>query len=107
VQAGATVARSAAHGPVAGVPVMAPKPPTASIRARSLRRNGRLHVARVSYESGCSVRLKVTGGKRRAVYRTLRVTGVKSLTVPVRHGKLKVRVVVDGKLVTSGATRAR
>jgi hypothetical protein len=35
------------------------------------------------------------------------VKGAKALTVPVRHGKLKVRVVVDGKLVASGATRAR
>ncbi len=53
------------------------------------------------------MQLKVSGGKRRAFYRTLSVTGAKALTVPVRHGKLKVRVIVDGKLVTSGPTLAR
>jgi hypothetical protein len=53
------------------------------------------------------VQLKVSGGKRRAHYKTVRVTGANALTVPVRHGKLKVRVIIDGKLVASGATIAR
>jgi hypothetical protein len=107
-QRATTIALSAPFGPVAGPPtVVAKKAPTASVRARALRRKGQLHVARVSCESGCSVQLKVSGGKRRAVYRTLRVMGVRSLTAPVRHGKLKVRVIIDGKLVASGATIAR
>jgi hypothetical protein len=104
----ATVSASAPLGPVCCVaaPVVK-KAPTASVRARALRRKGRLHVGRVTCETRCSVQLKVSGGKRRAVYRTLRVTGAKALTVPVRHGKLKVRVIVDGTLVTSGPTTAR
>jgi hypothetical protein len=104
----ATVERSAPLGPIVGAPerTRISHGPLASIRTRALRRNGRLLVGRVSCES-CSVRLKVSGGKRRAHYETLRVTGVKSLIVPVRHGKLKVRVVVDGKLLTSGPTTAR
>ena len=86
---------------------MAAKRPTASVRARALRRNGRLIVGRVRCETRCAVALKVSGGNRRAVHRTLRVTGAKALTVPVRHGKLKVRVTVDGTLAASGTMRAR
>jgi hypothetical protein len=106
-QPGQTAALSAPFGPVAAAPVPAPretKAPAASIRTRAVRRNGRLLVGRVSCETRRSVQLKVSGGGRRAVQRTLSVTGVKSLTIPVRRGKLKVRVVVDGKLLASGRT---
>jgi hypothetical protein len=109
--AGQTVRLSAPLGPV--VPPKFPatvrpvKAPSASIRARALRSKGQLLVGRVSCETRCTVALKVSGGGRRAVYTTLSVTGAKALTVPVRHGKLRVRVTVDGRLVTSGPTIAR
>ena len=109
-QTGATFAVSAPLGPIAAVPVVAPRvpqAPTASIRARALRSKGRLLVGRVSCEVRCSVQLKVSGGHRRAFYTTQNLTGAKALTAPVRHGKLQVRVIVDGKLVTSGPTVAR
>ena len=111
--------RSAALGPVCCAPPVATpeaqsvrppvaaKRPTASVRARALRRNGKLIVGRVRCETRCTVALKVSGGNRRALHRTFVATGAKALTVPVRHGKLKVRVVVDGSLVASGTVRAR
>jgi hypothetical protein len=115
LRTGATVARSAPLGPVtAPPPAAAPPPviaarevkaPSASIRARAVRRNGRVVVGRVHCETRCTVRLRVSGGNRRKLDRTFRVTGVKRLTAPMRRGKLTVKVTVDGKLVASGRTR--
>ena len=99
---------SAPTGPIAAPavkqpPVLtAPVAPTASIRARALRSHGRLLVGRVNCPARCTVKLTV--GK---VHRTLSVVGVKALTVPVRHGKLKVSVVVDGKMLAARTTVAR
>jgi len=115
LRTGATLARSSALGPVtAPPPAAAPPPvvtarkvkaPSASIRARAVRRNGRLVVGRVRCETRCTVRLRVSGGNRRKVDRTFVMTGVKRLTVPVRRGKLAVKVTVDGKPLASGRTR--
>jgi hypothetical protein len=115
---GGTRAVSAPAGPVCCVapPPPAPPvvsqpttkaPPRVSIRARALRRHGRLIVGRVSCVSRCAVRLTVSGGGRKPIRRVLTAHGAKALTVPVRHGRLRVRVVVDGKLVAAGRTFAR
>jgi len=110
-------ARSAALGPVccAAAPdvpvatlspapvVTAPRPPHAAIRARATRAHGRLIVGRVT--CSCTVRVKVSGGGRRAITRTLVVRGAQSLAVPVRRGKFRVRVTVDGQLIVSASTR--
>jgi hypothetical protein len=113
---GPLVGLSAPLGPIAGPQppwvlqgcvCLSPPAPKASIRARALRSKGRLHVGRVSCAARCSVQLKVSGGKRRAVYLRFTMTGAEALTVPVRHGKLNVRVRVNGKLVTSRPTLAR
>jgi hypothetical protein len=77
----------------------------ATLRARALRRNGRLIVGRVTCASRCAVALKVTGGGRRAVRRTFEVVGTQQLTVPLRRGRLSVRVTVDGKLAAAGRMR--
>ena len=90
----------------ASAQTVTPKAPSASIRKRALRRNGRLVIGTVTCPQRCTVRLKVTG-KGRPIIRTLRVTGVKTLNVPVRRGRLNVRVSVDGKLVASGRITAR
>jgi hypothetical protein len=86
--------------------VVAPKP-SASIRARALRRHHKLSFARVSCPIRCIVKLTVTGGGRKALHRTKVVTGTKALAIPPRHGRHKVRVVVDGKSLARGHSRAR
>lgn len=91
---------------VTPAPVAAPKPPNASIRARAYRRQGRLVVGRVTCSVLCDVRLTVRGGGR-TVQRSLRVLGTKALTVPPRRGKLRVRMTVNGKLLSTGNTLAR
>ena len=58
-------------------------------------------------ETACKVELKVAGGGRRAITRTLTVKGAKALKVPARHGRLHVRVAVDGKELASGKSVAR
>jgi hypothetical protein len=80
--------------------------PTATIRARAVRSHGRLLVGNVTCALRCAVRLTVSGGGR-TVVRTLGVQGKASLTVPLRHGKLKVSVLADGKPIASGRTVAR
>jgi hypothetical protein len=96
---GATQVLSAALGPVLAAP-------SASIRAHALRRNGRLSVARVTCPVRCKVSLTVSSAGRKALHRSLTVTGMKALTIPRRHGKLTVRVVIDGQAVASGKSRA-
>jgi hypothetical protein len=88
-------------------PQAAPKAPTASIRSKALRRRGRLVLGRVTCESRCSVRLKVSGGGCQAVQRTLTVFGTHKLTIPVRRGNLTVRVSVDGKTIATGRSTYR
>jgi hypothetical protein len=83
-----------------------PAAPRATVRPRALRVKGRLSIGRVTCPTRCVVRLTVSSAGRKALRRTLHVTGTKALTIPPRHGKLKVRVVVDGKTVASGTTRA-
>jgi hypothetical protein len=107
LRAGGSAALSDPVGPIAAAPVVSKPAPTAAVRRRALRRKGRLAVARVTCPERCTVRLTVSGGGRRKVRRTLHVLGTKSLTVPVRHGRLKVRVIVDGKVLASARTRAR
>jgi hypothetical protein len=93
-------------GPI--VPVAKPEvaPPTATLRSRALRRNHRLSLARVTCVTACKVNLTVSGGGK-TVRRTLTVTGTAALTIAPRHGRLKVKVVVDGKTLASGYSRAR
>jgi hypothetical protein len=88
--------------PVTPPRVSTPAAPKVTLRARALRSHGRLNVGRVDCPARCTVTLTV--GKLK---RTLHVTGLRSLTVPVRHGRLKVRVVVDGKPLASRTTLAR
>jgi hypothetical protein len=89
-----------------GPPEARPPSPSASVRARAYRRNGRLHVARVSCALRCAVRLTVTSA-RGTYARSLSVRGTRSLSIPPRRGQLRVRVAVDGKLLASGRSRAR
>ncbi len=92
--------------PAAVVPKSAALP-TASIPVRARRsRDGRLRVARVRCAVRCAVRLTVIGGGR-TVVRALTVRGPRSLAVPGRRGVYRVRVVVDGKQLASGRSRAR
>jgi hypothetical protein len=100
----ATFTASAPVGTV--VPVASPVPPTATLRARALRRNHQLSLGRVTCPAVCAVKLTVSGGGK-TVRRTLTVTGTKALTIPPRHGKLKVTVTVDGKKLASGVLRTR
>ena len=111
---GAIHSRSTFVGPVAAEPQhqaftqpgKKPAPPKASIRARALRGKGHLNVARVTCATKCTVKLTVSGGGK-AIRRTLSVTGARALTIAPRHGRLKVKVVVDGKTLASGVSRAR
>lgn len=109
---GSAHARSAPLGPVALGEAKPPigyvkvgQKPKATIRARALRSKGRLTVGSVTCETRCSVGLKVSGGGRKAITRTFSVQGTQKLTIPIRRGKLNVRVTADGKLVSSGRTR--
>jgi hypothetical protein len=105
--ASATRAVSAAFGPVIAASTPTPAPaPAASIRAKALRGKHGLSVARVTCSLRCGVRLTVSGGGK-ALSRSFTVTGTKALTIPPRHGRLKVRVVIDGKTVASGTSKAR
>jgi hypothetical protein len=79
---------------------------TATIRTRALRRTGRLTIGKVTCPSRCTVGLKVTG-KFRTIRRHVSVTGAKALSVPVRHGRMNVRVTINGRLAAAGHTRAR
>jgi hypothetical protein len=103
-------ALSAAFGPIAaasGPQPTAPRPqPAASVRSRALRAEGRLLVGRVSCPERCVVKLTVSGGGK-TIRRTLNVIGTKALTVPRRHGRLKVTINVNGKRLASGTSRAR
>jgi hypothetical protein len=110
--AGSAHARSAALGPVAAEAFAPPigyakvgQQPKATIRSKAVRRNGRLTIGSVTCESRCEVRVKVSGGGRKALTRTLSVQGTQKLTIPIRRGKLAVRVSVDGKLVAAKRTR--
>ena len=105
---------SGPYGPVTGPPTpaarIAPalqtgppasaKPVSVSLRTRALRRNGRLELGRVTCVESCSVRLTVNGRSR-----TFRMTGTRTLTTPVRKGRLKVRVAVDGKRLASATLK--
>jgi hypothetical protein len=86
-------------------PIVTPAP-SASIRARALRGHGRMSVGRVTCRVRCAVRLTVSGGGK-TVRRTLTVTGTRALTIAPRRGRLHVKVVVDGKTLASGFSRAR
>jgi hypothetical protein len=105
-------ARSATVGPVAPAVTPGPAPvaasriaPSASLRARPRREHGRLTVGTVTCADRCIVSLKVSGGGHRAYRTSLPVQGTQRLTMPVRRGALSIRVVVDGKLVTTGRVR--
>jgi hypothetical protein len=98
---------SAPLGPIAAAPAPGPKPqPIATIRTKALRAKGRLSVGRVTCPIACTVNLTVSGGGK-TIRRSLRVTGTQALTIPRRHGRLRVKVVVDGKTLASGFSRAR
>jgi hypothetical protein len=97
----AVFAASAPVGPIVREPV----PPTATLRSRALRRNHQLSLGRVTCPQRCTVKLTVSGGGK-AYRRTLSATGLTALTAPYRHGKLTVRVEVDGKLLATGKVRA-
>jgi hypothetical protein len=103
------LAGSGPVGPIAAAPQTAPTvgpAATASIRARALRRDHRLSVARVTCPVRCSVVLTVRGGGK-TVRRSIQVVGSSALTIAPRHGRLQVKVVVDGKTLASGVSRAR
>jgi hypothetical protein len=76
------------------------------VRARAQRRNGRLYVATVICPKRCAVRLTVSGAGR-TLRRSLSAQGATALGIAPRHGRLRVRVSVDGRLLASGWTRAR
>jgi hypothetical protein len=90
------------------LPAVATKtPPSASIRARALRNKDRLTVGRVTCATRCRVEVRVSGGDRRALRRAFSVRGTKAVRVPVRRGRLTVRIVVDGELLASGRSTYR
>jgi hypothetical protein len=91
---------SAPLGPIAPAAL-----PVASIRARALRRNHGLSVARVTCPVRCAVKLTVSGGGK-TIRRTVSVIGTQALTIAPRRGRLRVNVVVDGKTLASGFSRA-
>jgi hypothetical protein len=103
---------SAPLGPVAAAPAAPPPPPGLTLRAdtdttpkvvlrrRALRRDGRLQLGRVTCPVRCTVKLTVNGRSR-----TFRVTGTRTLTTPVRKGRLKVRVAVNGKRLASATLK--
>jgi hypothetical protein len=82
--------------------VAKPKAPTAALRAKALRRNGRLQLGRVTCEIRCTVKLTVAGRAR-----TFKVLGTSTLTTSLRKGRMVVRVVVDGRLLASKRVSAR
>ena len=105
---------SGAYGPVAAVvtppaPQIAQTkpaaPPSAMLRSRALRRDGKLSLGSVTCPARCTVKLTVSGGGK-TLRRTLTLTGKKALTIPRRHGRLKVTVAVDGKPLASRRMRA-
>lgn len=104
------LARTLAWPKVLSAPVqIAPEPaPVLTLRRRALRGNGRLNVGRISCEYACKVSVKVSGGKEKA-YTTTFVArrAAQAIKVPVRRGKLTVRVHADGKLLASGTVTAR
>jgi hypothetical protein len=87
-------------------PILDPVRPTATITARAPRRKGRTVVGSVTCGI-CTVQLTVRGGGRAAVKRTIKAKGKTALTVPVRRGRLRVTVIVDGRPVAAGTTEAR
>jgi hypothetical protein len=93
------------------VPLLPPaattKPPSASIRARALRHKGRLIVGRVTCATRCRVEVRVSGGDRRGVRHAFSARGTNAVRVPVRRGRLTVRIFVDGKLLASGRSTYR
>ena len=96
-----------AVAPVPASPVAALKDvASATIRTRALRRHGRLTIATVTCPSRCAIALKVTG-KFRTIRRNVNVTGTRALTIPVRRGRMGVRVTINGRLAATGHTRAR
>lgn len=105
--------RSPAVGPVTPVPSVVPEilqaEPTrsATLRTRAHRAGGRLSVGRVSCTPSCHVTVKVSGGGRKAYTTTFVADGTKAIKVPVRRGKLTVRVRLDGKLLANGRVTAR
>jgi len=81
--------------------------PMASVRAKAVRAKGRLLVGRVDCTVRCSVGLTVSGGGRKVYTRTFFLEGPAALSIPVRHGKLSVRVKVDGQELARGHVKAR
>ena len=93
-------------GPTIIEPV--PRPvTTAKLRERALRSKGKLTLGQISCTPACRVSVKVSGGGRKAATTTFTVRGTQKITTPVRHGKLTVRVHVDGKLLANGKVVAR
>jgi len=90
-----------------GVTGRPPGDPTVKLRARALRRAGRLLLGRVTCPATCRVAIRVSGGGRRSSTRSWTGSGVMAITAPVRRGRLSVRVRVDGKLLTSARVRTR
>jgi hypothetical protein len=107
VASGPVVAVSAPAGPIAAKSG-APAPPTAkaTLRSRPLRRNHRLTLGSIECPVRCVAKVTVSGGGK-TLHRTLWVTGTKAITIAPRRGRLRVKVVVDGKTLASGISRAR
>lgn len=102
---------SAPVGPL-GIPstVVPPAPtaaPAVTLRAKALRRKGRIHVGRVTCAERCTVTVRVSGGGRKAYLTSFSARGSKAITAPARRGKLTVRVRVDGKLLANGKVSAK
>jgi hypothetical protein len=55
----------------------------------------------------CTVELTVRGARKPAARRRFSGQGRMALSVPARHGRLRVTVLVDGTPVASGTTEAR
>jgi hypothetical protein len=95
---------SAPVGPL-GLPA-AVASPSVKLRKRALHAKGRMSLGQVTCAQRCTVQVKVSGGGRKAKTTTFTLTGSRALRVATRHGRLAVRVRVDGKLAATGRVRA-
>jgi hypothetical protein len=118
-QPSALVALSPPIGPIAGLPpvVVIARPvdtavpsPAVVLRGRAYRNAGRLTVGRVECLARCAVHLTISDG-RRTLRRSLSVRGWAPLAIAdrrrLRPGRLRVRVIVDGRELAAGRVRLR